>query len=168
MPRLPIFIAFALLMTLTAVQAQGLKPASSDPSKPLLDNARMRVSEMHWKPGAKIGLPNHPDQFAYLLTDATLVFSTPGKTPYQLDFKAGEATLLPAQSTEAENDSDKEVRALLVEIKPSVALAKASATKGQVKGKDKGKGKAANQIAAGTKSKGPSSGKSKSSGKGRS
>ncbi len=164
MPRLPIFVASALLMTHLAAQAQGPKP-TSEPSKALLDNERMRVSEMRWTPGAKVGLPNRPDQFAYLLTDATLVFSTPGKTPYQLDLKAGEATLLPAQSTEAENDSDKEVRALLVEIKRPVAVAKVAATTGQ--GKSKG-GKTANQIAAGPKSKGLGSGKTKSADKGQS
>jgi hypothetical protein len=165
MLRLPIFIASALLMTLVAAQAQAPKPSPSEPSKPLLDNERLRVSEMRWRPGAKIGLPNHPDQFAYLLTDATLVFSTPGKTPYQLDLKAGEATLLPAQSTEAENDSDSEVRALVVEIKPGTAMARAAGN-ARVNTKDKGKGKA--QIAAGSKGKGASSSKSKNSAKGHS
>jgi hypothetical protein len=142
MSRLPIFIASALLITFVAAQAQGPKLPSSEPAKSLLDNERMRVSEIRVAPGAKIGLPNRPDQFAYLLTDASLVFLTPGKTPYQLDFKAGEATLLPAQSTEAENESDKEVRALLVEIKGgSTAMAKAA-------GRGKSKGKASNQAAA--------------------
>jgi hypothetical protein len=158
MPRLPIFIAFALLTAFIPAQAQGPQPTSPEPTKPLLDNARMRVSEMRWKPGAKVGLPSHPDQFAYLLTDATLVFSTPGRTPYQLDFKAGEATLLPAQSTEAENDSEKEVRALLVEIKQPAASGRAIAAKGQIKGKGKSKG--SKQIAI-AKSKSPASGKIK-------
>jgi hypothetical protein len=157
MRRLSIFIASALLLTLIPALAQGPKPTPSEPSKPLLDNARMRVSEMRWKPGAKVELPSRPDQFAYLLTDASLVFSTPGRTPYQLDFKAGEATLLPANSTEAENESDKEVRALLVEIKGS---GKAVAVKGQAKGK--GKSKASKQIA---KNKSPASGKIKLAGK---
>jgi hypothetical protein len=157
MPRLPIFIASALLLSLAAAQAQGPKLQSPEASKPLLDNERMRVSEMRLRPGSKIGLPNHPDQFAYLLTDATLVFSMPGKTPYQLDLKAGEATLLPAQSTEAQNDSDQEVRALLVEIKPGgTAFARASA----------GRGKSKASVAAAPKSKG--SGKVKMAGKGHS
>ncbi|MEA2993156.1 MAG: hypothetical protein QOD40_2076 [Alphaproteobacteria bacterium] len=152
MPRLPIFIASLLLTTLAAAHAQGLKPASSEPAKPLLDNERMRVSEIRVAPRAKIGLPNHPDQFAYLLTDASLVFLTPGKTPYQLEFKAGEATLLPAQSTEAANESDREVRALLVEIK--------SGGSARAAGRSKGKGKASTRVAA-TKSGGPASRKTK-------
>jgi hypothetical protein len=139
MPRLPFFIASALLISLAAAHAQGPKQAPP-PSKPLLENERVRVSEMRWNPGAKVELPNRPDQFAYLLTDATLVFSVPGRTPYQIDLKAGEATLLPAQSTEAENDGDKEVRALLVEIK-SGTLARASASRGKTKISASGKGK---------------------------
>jgi len=117
MPRLTILAASALLATVAAAQAQSLKPPTSASAKPLLDNERVRVSEMRIVPGGKVGLPNKPDQFAYLLTDASLVFSAPGHTPYQLDFKAGEATLLPAQSTEAANESNQEVRAVLVEIK---------------------------------------------------
>jgi hypothetical protein len=153
MPRLPIFIASLLLTTLAAAHAQGLKPPSSEPAKPLLDNERMRVSEIRVAPRAKIGLPNHPDQFAYLLTDASLVFLTPGKTPYQLEFKAGEATLLPAQSTEAENESDREVRALLVEIK--------SGGSARAAGRGKGKGKASSRVAAAPKSGSPASRKTK-------
>ena len=151
MARLPIFAASALLITIVAAQAEGPKSVSALPGKPLLDNERMRVSEMRLSPGAKIGLPSRPDQFAYLLTDATLVFSTPGKTPYQLDLKAGEATLLPAQSTEAANDSDEEVRALLVEIKQPAGSTK-SGTR-QTKSKSKSKG--SKHITAETKSKDP-------------
>lgn len=139
MPRLPLFIASVLLITIAAAHAQGSKQ-NPPPSKPLLDNERMRVSEMRWNPGAKVELPNRPDQFAYLLTDATLVFSVPGRTPYQIDLKAGEATLLPAQSTEAENDGDKEVRALLVEIKSGTS-ARASASRGKTKTSASAKGK---------------------------
>jgi hypothetical protein len=147
MPRLPLLIASALLLTLGAAQAQGPKPASSETSKPLLDNERVRVSEVKIAPGAKVGLPNRPDQFAYLLTDASLVFSAPGHTPYQLDFKAGEATLLPAQSTEAANESNEEVRAVLVEIKRS------GGSGGGLNAQAKGSGKTSKQAASGPKNR---------------
>jgi quercetin dioxygenase-like cupin family protein len=99
--------------------AQTAKPTTDEISKQLLDNSRVHVSEIQLKPGGTMTLPNHPDQLAYLLTDASLLFKRDGRTPYQLDFKAGEATLLPADSTHAHNEGDKEVRAILVEIKPS-------------------------------------------------
>jgi hypothetical protein len=154
MPRLAIFAASALLMSIAAAQAQGPKSAASAPTKPLLDNERMRISEMRLSPGAKIGLPDRPDHFAYLLTDATLVFSTPGKTPYQLDLKAGEATLLPGQSTQAENESGEEVRALLVEIKqPAPTRAALS--------KSRSKGKGSRHVTAAGKSRGSAASKIK-------
>jgi hypothetical protein len=146
MPRLALLVASVLLMSLSAAQAQSPKPASSETTKPLLDNERVRVSEMKIAPGAKIGLPNKPDQFAYLLTDASLVFSAPGHTPYQLDFKAGQATLLPAQSTEAANESNEEVRAVLVEIKRSGAG-------GGLNAQAKGSGKTSKQAASGSKNR---------------
>jgi hypothetical protein len=161
--RLPLFVASMLLMMAVGAAAQAPKAGPSEPAKPLLDNERIRVSEMRLRPGAKIGFPNRPDQFAYLLTDATLVFSTPGHTPYQLDLKAGEATLLPAQSTQAENDSDQEVRAVLVEIKQSAGSAKAGSI-----GRSKNKGKGSKQAANGSKTKGIGAAKSNSRRKGQS
>jgi hypothetical protein len=145
MSRLPLLIAAALLSTLSAAHAQTAKPAAAAPAKPLLDNERVRVSEMKIASGAKIALPDRPDQFAYLLTDASLVFSVPGHTPYQLDFKAGEATLLPAQSTEAANESGQEVRAVLVEIKRPGGSGKALTTQA--------KGKSSRKTASGPKTK---------------
>jgi hypothetical protein len=154
MHRLPVIVAATLLMTLAAAQAQGPQQGPPDVPKRLLDNERMRVSEMLLKPGAKVELPNRPDQFAYLLTDATLVFSAPGKTPYQLDFKAGEATLLPAQSTEAENESDRDVRAILVEIKQPAARAQASRGKSKARGETTAAKSAASSKAKSGKKRG--------------
>lgn len=154
MVRLPILAISALIVTVATSQAQAQKSAATLPSKPLLDNERMRVSEMRLSPGAKVGLPDRPDHFAYLLTDATLVFSSPGKMPYQLDLKAGEATLLPGQSMEAENDSDQEVRALLVEIKQPPAIK-------SVVSKTKGKSRVTRQTTAAGKSRGAAASKAK-------
>jgi hypothetical protein len=101
------------------VHAQTQTPAQAPPerTKVLLDNDRIHVSEVRLQPGAKFELPSAPNQFAYLLTDATLVFARPGHIPYEFQFKAGEATLLPAQSTDAQNRGENEVRAVLVVLK---------------------------------------------------
>jgi hypothetical protein len=119
MPRLGL-IAIVLFATVTAgpVRAQSPAPATAERIKVLLDNDRVRVSEVRLQPGAKFELPTEANQFAYLITDATLEFARPGHTPYEFQFKAGEATLLPAQSTHAENRGDNEIRAVLVVLKP--------------------------------------------------
>lgn len=99
----------------------------------LLDNDRVRVFEVSLKPGVKVPSPAHPAHLMYMLTEGTLVFSEDGKRPYEMIFKAGEAVWVPAQAR-AQNESEKEVRALIVEVKQPAAK---PATKAKVKRKAK-------------------------------
>src|SRR5262245_55585089 len=78
--------------------------------KTVLDSDRVRVIEVSLKPGAKSATLALPNRLIYGLTDGTIVFSPPGRTPYELTFKAGEALWLPSQSMGAENDGSKEDR----------------------------------------------------------
>ncbi len=99
--------------------------AQDDTTKVLLENEQVRVVEMRFKPGAKIESLSHRNRFVYALTDGALVFKPPGgRTAYELSFKAGEALWLPAQSSETENDTDKEVRAVVVDLKEMPSRAK--------------------------------------------
>jgi len=115
MPRWP-FALVACSIFAVAAQAQDRK-APPEPLTVLLDNERVRVMEMRLKPGGKLSLQGHAYQFVYMLTDGSLVFTPPGKTPFELTLQSGEVSLLPSQSTSTENDGDKEVRAVVVEIK---------------------------------------------------
>jgi quercetin dioxygenase-like cupin family protein len=138
-------LAFAILLVLSvAAHAQEGKP-EPEVSKVLLDHERVRVIEVRVKPGAKFELKGHPYQFVYMLTDGSLVFSPPGKQPFELMLRAGEVSLLPSQSTATENDSDREVRAVVVEIKESSrGAAKVSTGKSKVRavrGRSKTKGR---------------------------
>ena len=83
------------------------------------------------------------------LTDGTIVFTHPGKTPFEMSFRAGEALWLPSQLAATSNETDKEIRALVVEIKakpPVTPRAKGKAKKG-------GSKTAAAKAAGGEKSK---------------
>jgi hypothetical protein len=93
-------------------------------------------------PGAKQPSAAHPNTFLYALTDGSIVFTPPGRKGYELTFKAGEALWLPSQETATANEGDKEVRALLVEIKgrAPAAAKKGRASKGK-KGSKKGAAK---------------------------
>lgn len=133
-----IVTAAVLALTIGAAQAQTAKSPGTD-SKPLLENERMRVLEMLFKPGSKTSTLSHPNRFVYALTDGSLVFSPPGKTPYELSFKAGEALWLPAEAMVTMNDGDKEVRTLVVEFKESARPVRVAA-KGKHRGKLKAKG----------------------------
>ena len=77
-------------------------------------------------------------------TDGSIVLKLPGKTPYEMTLNAGEALFLTAQTRAEENDGNKEVRFLVVELKQSArpAAAAARGKKAAAKGKAKVKGKA--------------------------
>jgi quercetin dioxygenase-like cupin family protein len=127
-------LALALALTILPA-ASGL--AQNAPAAPLLDNEQIRVREVRFAPGAKLPAVARPNTFFYALTDGALVFTPPGRKEYELTFKAGEALWLPSQETGTANEGDKEVRALMVEIKARAPAGKA-AKKG-AKGKKGGK-----------------------------
>jgi hypothetical protein len=128
-------IACALMLLPIAAAAQTARNANPEPPKTLLENSQIKVRELRMRPGEKSGAQNYPNSFVYGLTDGELVFAPSGRTPYELSFKAGEALWLPAQASAVSNESGKEVRALVVEIKE-----KAPAIKTKGKGKQKGQG----------------------------
>jgi quercetin dioxygenase-like cupin family protein len=115
--RACLLTALALMAMIAAAQAQATKPADGETATALLENEQIRVKEMRFKPGARTPAGSYPNSFVYALTDGALVFAPPGRTPYELTFKAGEALWLPAQSTTTANETNQEIRVLVVEIK---------------------------------------------------
>lgn len=115
------FIVGLACLVLGTTAAAAQTPSADQEPKPLLDNPQIRVFEMRLKPGARTSSDNRPNTFVYSLTDGTLVFVPPGRTPYEMSFRAGEALWLPAQATALANEGDKEIRALVVEIKEKPA-----------------------------------------------
>jgi hypothetical protein len=134
-----VFLALALtILPASLVLAQGAPP----PGKSLLENEQIKVREIRLAPGAKQPSEQRPNTFLYALTDGSIVFTPPGRKAYELTFHAGEALWLPSQETAASNEGDKEVRALIVEIKARPPSGKkgrpAKAKKGSRKGTPKG------------------------------
>lgn len=121
------FLAIALTVLPASVSF-----AQNQQSRALLQNDQIRVREIRLSPGARQPAEARPNTFLYALTDGSLVFTPPGRTAYELTFKAGEALWIPSQETATANEGDKEVRALVVEIKARpAAAAKAAAKKGR-------------------------------------
>lgn len=137
-------IGVALIMPAAAQQK-----SAEDISRSLLDNEQVKVKEIRLPPRSRIGPATHPNSFVYPLTDGTIVFTHPGKTPFEMSFRAGEALWLPSQLAATSNETDKEIRALVVEIKAKPPV------RPRAKGKAKAKGgtKTAAQAGAGEKSK---------------
>jgi len=124
MTRAGVRVLSALGLWLVTTAAASAQDALTAPNiyRKVLENARVRVLEANFKPGAKSGTHSHPEHLLYMMSDGTLVFKQAGKTPYEMTFTAGEALFLPAQTGALENDGDKTVRALVVEFKQPTAV----------------------------------------------
>ena len=105
-----------LLLSVTGALAQPAKKAEEH-ARILLQNDQIAVREQVWAPASKTAPANFPNSFIYPLTDGTLVITHPGRTPFEMSFRAGEALWLPAQTAITANETAKEIRALVVEIK---------------------------------------------------
>jgi hypothetical protein len=147
--------AVALLVALCPAATAQNRDAEPRVLKQLMDNERVRVFQANFKPGDKLGPRNYPNHLMYMLTDGTLVFTPEGRTGYEVSFKAGEAMWFPPLARLTENDSDKEVRVLLVEFKDGGGpRAVAGKAKSKARGKARAKGPAAKPVSkpkAGTK-----------------
>jgi quercetin dioxygenase-like cupin family protein len=143
MRLLVLLVAATLVGSPVAAHAQDALATAPAVYKKVLENERMRVLEGTFKPGAKTGRHSHPEHLLYILTDGALVFRQEGKTPYEMTFKKGEAYSLAAQTLVAENDSDKEVRVLVVELKQPARAASQPARGKRTAAKGKGKSKGA-------------------------
>jgi len=116
-----------LLAMLGSAIAQTARPAEPDSGPRLLENEQIKVRELRLKAGARVPSQSLPNTFLYALTDGALVFTQPGRTPYELTFKSGEALWLPSQQAAMANESGKDIRALLVEFKQRPVAAKPKA-----------------------------------------
>jgi len=94
-------------------------PAQVGPDiyKVVTENDQVRAFEVTFAPGAKIGLHQHPDHVAYALTDGKLTITGQDGVAQDIDLKAGQAMFLAAQAHSAENKTDKEIKAVVVELR---------------------------------------------------
>jgi hypothetical protein len=142
MGRLFLLAAVMLLALAGSIAAQD-RTTGGGIYKQVLDNERVRVFQANFKPGDKLPTRHYPNHLIYTLTDGTLVFAPAGRTAYEVNFKAGEAMWFPPLARATENDSDREVRMLVVEFKETTAARPAKA-----RGKSKGKARPRTKKAA--------------------
>ena len=115
----PSLAACALAAFGVASSAIAQDPATVGPQvyKQVLDNERVRVFEVTFKPGAKIDTHSHPDHVAYVIGGGKLeITGKDGKTD-KFDLKKGQAVFLPAQSHSARNTGKSTTKLVVVEIK---------------------------------------------------
>lgn len=100
-------------------EAHGPDPAvvAGNVYKLILENDRVRVFDVRFKPGAEAIMHWHPDHVVYVLADYTLDLSLPdGSTP-RVPLQAGQVIFMQSGSHAAKNISATEGHAIVVELK---------------------------------------------------
>jgi quercetin dioxygenase-like cupin family protein len=105
------------MLSLTAATAQD--PVKVDPAhyKVLLNNAHVRVLDIHVQAGEKTPMHSHPNYVVYSFNDATVKFTLPDGKTKTSTIKAGEAKWRAAETHAGENVGKKEIHVLNIELK---------------------------------------------------
>ena len=111
-----------------AAQAQDAAVVQPRAYRVVLENARVRVLEFNSKPGMAvcgIGMHSHPAHLTIPLTASKARAKLPDGTVRTGARQPGEVFWSEAETHEVENISDKDMRLLIVEIKPAPSCSKA-------------------------------------------
>jgi beta-alanine degradation protein BauB len=101
----------------TLWRTTGLWLVTAKSHKPVLENARVRVFNVTFAPGARVAWHGHPDHVVSALTDARLRFKLPDGRTRDIAPRAGETLWIQAGPHETINMGPKEARLLVVELK---------------------------------------------------
>ena len=82
----------------------------------IMENNRVRVLEVVFKPNDKAIMHHHPDHVVHVLKGGKMKLMSEGKTD-TLDLKTGQTIFLKAQDHEATNIGNTELDLLVVELK---------------------------------------------------
>jgi quercetin dioxygenase-like cupin family protein len=82
----------------------------------VMENDRVRVLEVIFKPGDKAIMHSHPDHVVHVLKGGKAKMTSSGKTDL-LELKTGQTIFLKAQSHEVENTGKTDLDLLVVELK---------------------------------------------------
>ena len=97
----------------------SLDPVKVDPAhhKVEVDNDRVRVLRINFKPHDKTAEHEHPNAVAVFLTDTKAKFILPGGKTREASSKKGDAIWAPGERHSVENLSDKATEVILIELK---------------------------------------------------
>jgi quercetin dioxygenase-like cupin family protein len=109
-----------LLACAFAVPARAQDPVQVDSAhyKVELENDCVRVLRIHYGPGERSVMHEHPDAVAVLLTPGQFRFSQPDGQVQDVQAQAGDATWSPASVHLPENTGSAPMEVVLVELKP--------------------------------------------------
>ena len=82
----------------------------------VFENNRVRVLDVHMRPGATSAMHAHPDYVVYLLSPAKVKFTAADGASAEVEFPAG-AVWRDAEEHAVENIGGADLRAVFVELK---------------------------------------------------
>jgi quercetin dioxygenase-like cupin family protein len=83
----------------------------------LMENERVRVFTVKFKPGMKTIVHSHPDHVIYVLKDGKVKITIPGGASNDVSLKAGQVIWMPAGQHAVENLGKTEAENLIIELK---------------------------------------------------
>jgi beta-alanine degradation protein BauB len=83
----------------------------------IMENERVRVLDVKFKPGQKTTMHSHPDHVVYVIKDGKLKITLLDGTINEVNLKAGQAIWMKAGQHAVENMSKTEANNLVIELK---------------------------------------------------
>jgi quercetin dioxygenase-like cupin family protein len=83
----------------------------------LLDNERVRVFDVKFKPGEKAKMHSHPDHVVFVLGDGKVNLALPDGSSQDVPLKEGQAMWIGAGPHETTNLGNKDVHLVVFELK---------------------------------------------------
>lgn len=114
-----VFVLLLIVLGAMALAGPVQDPLAIAPGmyKKKLENERVRVMEVAFKPGQRISWHSHPDHLAYAITAGSLVIYKPDGSSQAIKLKAGDVLYIPAEKHRARNTGKTALRILIVELK---------------------------------------------------
>lgn len=91
--------------------------AAPEVSTLVMENDRVRVLDIKFKPGQKTIMHSHPDHVIYVLKDAKIKIYLPDGTSNDVSLKAGQAVWMNAGQHAVENLSKTDAHNVIIEFK---------------------------------------------------
>ena len=106
-------LAWSIALTQDVVTVSG----GPETHKVILDNAQVRVLDVHVQPGQKIAMHSHPASVVYYVTDTKIKFTLPDGTSRVAEAKAGTAVWRDPGTHAVENVGTSEFHLVQTEFK---------------------------------------------------
>lgn len=120
--RRTLLAALPLLALADSVQAQDAAKVQPRAYRVVLENDKLRVLEFISKPGMGVcgnGMHSHPAHLNVALSPGKAKISLPDGKTFVAENKLGDVWWAEAETHEVENISGRDVRALIIEMKPA-------------------------------------------------